>query len=377
VPANGDSSPIAEWTPPAGWSFSALPERFKPGTAISADDAVAEIHARWLMTPRGDLRGRTPRDVLVEKRGHIDWDLQDRGVQWSFTGACPPALSETSAAFRRGGFGTHENVLYYELVRHLVWSCWQRVVEAPGPAAEVAAWLRQVQETWLGEPDWEDLSGRTPAEVICMERQRIPMTATHAEAIIDEDCPLCQMAADGPGPMFWHLDGCNMDDDFPFSLYCRTRQEWEDKQRQQEEFNRQFDEQQRCRQDVLQADLPGSEPAEGESIWKRSFSAPSPNDGPWVTVFGIGCRLAELVVDLKASPDGAAAVKSLGRHFGNLRSAVDDPSAALLEPVTERFVQELHDVADAQSELAAKCADLARELRELAAALSADDDVPF
>ena len=62
-------------------------------------------------------------------RSHVDWDLQDRGVQWSFTSACPPALSETSAAFRRGGFGTHENVLYYELVRHLVWSCWQRVVE--------------------------------------------------------------------------------------------------------------------------------------------------------------------------------------------------------------------------------------------------------
>ena len=56
-------------------------------------------------------------------------------------------------------------------------------------------------------------------------------------------------------------------------------------------------------------------------------------------MFGIGCRLAELVVDLKASPDGLAVVKSLGRHFGNLRSAVDDPSAALLEPVTERFLE--------------------------------------
>ena len=176
-------------------------------------------------------------------------------MQWSFTGACPPSLSETSAAFRRGGFGTHENVLYYELVRHLVESCWDRVGEPADPAAEkgtapvcrngpkagtdakrwsshkgglspkpspdeLAAWLRGVQETWLGEPDWEDLSGRTPAEVIRMERQRIPMTATHDEALIDEDCPLCQMAADGPGPMFWHLDGCNMDQDFPFSIYC-------------------------------------------------------------------------------------------------------------------------------------------------------------
>ena len=124
------------------------------------------------------------------------------------------------------------------------------------------------------------------------------------------------------GPMFWHLDGCNMDDDFPFSLYCRTRQEWEDKQRQQEEFDRQFDEQQRCRQERLAGRPAGERTGRGESVWKRSFSDPGPNEGPWVTVFGIGCRLAELVVNLKTSPDGLAVVKSLGRHFGNLRSAV-------------------------------------------------------
>jgi hypothetical protein len=80
---------------------------------------------------------------------------------------------------------------------------------------------------------------------------------------------------------------------------------------------------------------------------------------------------------LKTLPESAATVKSLGRHFGNLRSAVDGPSAALLEPVTERFVQELHETADARPELAAKCADLGSELRELAAALDPDDDIPY
>ena len=50
-------------------------------------------------------------------------------------GECPPPLSHESAAFRFGGFGTHENVVYYDLVRHLVWECWERVVE---PAADVA-----------------------------------------------------------------------------------------------------------------------------------------------------------------------------------------------------------------------------------------------
>ena len=37
--------------------------------------------------------------------------------------------------------------------------------------------------------------------------------------------------------------------------------------------------------------------------------------------------------------------------------------------MTERFLEELHEVADARPDLAAKCADLDRELRELAAAL--------
>ncbi len=384
VSANDDSPPGGEWTPPTGWSLEMLPERFGAGRTISSDDAVAEIHARWLMTPRDDLGGRTPRDVLVEKRDHLAWDLQDRGVQWSLLGACPPALSQTSAAFRCGGFGTHENVLYYELVRNLVWSCWQRVVEPAAEmaastesSAEVEAWLRQVQDAWLSEPDWDHLGGRTPAEVIRCERERIPMICTRGEAIIDEDCPLCQMAADGQQPMFWHLDGCNMDDDFPFSLNCRTRQEWEEEQREREEFSRKFNEEWKCRQDILEADLPGSERTGGESIWKRSYSAPGVSDQrPWIRLFGIGCRVAELVVDLKSSPETAVLAKSLGRHFGNLRSAVADPSAALVEPVTERFCQELQEAADARPDLAAKCADLDTELREFADTVNRDD-APF
>ena len=40
----------------------------------------------------------------------------------------------------------------------------------------------------------------------------------------------------------------------------------------------------------------------------------------------------------------------------------------LLEPVTERFRQELHELAEVRPDLAAKCADLDHELRKLAAA---------
>jgi hypothetical protein len=363
-----------------------LPERAKPGEPVNSSDAVAEIHARWLMTPREDLLGRSPRDVLLDKSDHLVWDLQDRCQQWSMLGACPPPLSRESAAFRFGGFGTHEIVLYYELVRHLVWKCWKRVVEpaadaapAASPTADVLSWLRQAQEQWLSEPDWEDLSGRTPAAVIRCERERIPMACSGKEAMVDDDCPLCQMLGESSQPMFWHLDGCNMDDDFPFSIYCRTRQEWEEKQREREEFNRKFDEEWKQKQAESQDALPGGDETGSPSIWTQSFSNPDANDeSPFVRLFGIGCHVAELGSDLKKLPDTRALAESLNRQFGNLRSALEDPSASLLPAVVERFCQELGAAAEARADLAEKCADLERQLREFAASASGEeDDIPF
>jgi len=39
-------------------------------------------------------------------------------------------------AFRYGGFGTHELVKYYDLVRELLWSCWEQLEElADSPQA--------------------------------------------------------------------------------------------------------------------------------------------------------------------------------------------------------------------------------------------------
>ena len=117
----GDVSPDGTWTPPQGWSLQALPERAKPDAPPSARDAAAEIHARWLMTPREDLQGRTPREVLLAGQGHIEWDLQDRGHQWSMLRECPPGIAVDSAAYRLGGFGAHE---YLHVLRSGAASHW-------------------------------------------------------------------------------------------------------------------------------------------------------------------------------------------------------------------------------------------------------------
>ena len=132
---------------------------------------------------------------------------------------CPPGLDESSFAFRYGGFGTHELVKYYDLVRELLWSCWDRLVElgktqpaTNGPesltvgdflTSEVPR-LESVRDEWLDTPDPE-CHGRTPRSIIDRERARLPEGMSGHDAIVDPDCPCCQMMADMPGPVFWHL----------------------------------------------------------------------------------------------------------------------------------------------------------------------------
>ncbi len=115
--------------------------------------------------------------------------------------------------------------------------------------------LEQARTDWLEQPNL-DFSGRTPANIIDNERRRLPQAMSAAEIMIDEDCDLCRMSAMeaemGFGPTFWHLDGCNMEDEFAFSHY-RTVEEWEAEQRRWEEFNREFEQKQAERERRLAA----------------------------------------------------------------------------------------------------------------------------
>ncbi|MBN1566993.1 MAG: hypothetical protein JXA73_04045 [Acidobacteria bacterium] len=192
------------------------------------EDPVAEIHAKWLMTPRDDLRGLPPREILLMKREDIDYDMQWREMHWSRLKEPAPCLKKESHAYRFAGFGTHEIVIYYDLVRMLIENCWERMREGqeisiPGKIAR----LEQVKTEWLDSPDPEH-GGKSPSCLIECERIRLPWLSSEDDFPYDDDCPLCQdLAKEKFGPGFWHLDGCNMDDDFAFS-FCRTREEWEE-----------------------------------------------------------------------------------------------------------------------------------------------------
>jgi hypothetical protein len=54
-------------------------------------------------------------------------------------------------------------------------------------------------------------------------------------------------------------------------------------------------------------------------------------------------------------------------------------SASLLEPVVDRFCLELEAAAQSRPDLAAKCADLERQLRQFVpvADVTGEDDLPF
>jgi hypothetical protein len=372
---------------PASLSDEAITPKTWPGQEEYGSpfyDTLKEIHAAWLLTPRADLGGACPRAVAQEQRNHLTWDLQDRCQQWSMMRRCPPGLDKSSHAYRYGGFGIHELVLYYEMVRELLWSCWDGLeAQANGPgfgaltvgdflATEVER-LEKARDHWLDSPG-EDCHGHTPRSVIERERARLPEGMSGREAMHDPDCPCCQMMADLPGVGFWHLDGCNMDEGFAFDIYRRTREEWDDEERKREEWDRRFEAERKERERLGITNSMSPEPG---SVWSRSFNVADTADVPFgIRVFGVGCRLAELIVGLRAGCDrdnvpaeAQQHIDQLNRDFGNLREilATNDSSLALalVDPVLDRFAETLATVATARPDLAEQCESLTEEVREL------------
>jgi hypothetical protein len=248
--------------------------------------AITTIHATWLLTPRDDLRRKSPRQAMLEKQDFIDFDLHTRCLQWTFQGEGPPCLAPDSFAYRFAGFGTHEWVVYYDLVRHLLWAALElRSAPGPGSAADrgssptvregvistssndvdtLVRKLEQIKTDWLENSN--EYEGRVPAIIIDNERRRLPQAANATELLIDEDCECCRMLAReaemGFGPTFWHLDGGNMDDGFAFSHYL-TIEEWEAENQRYEALTREFEKERAERQQRI---------ARGELIDEPSFS---------------------------------------------------------------------------------------------------------
>ena len=247
-------------------------------SAITEDEAmqaalgkeISAIHARWLLTPRSDLRNQSPREVLLAKQDFVDFDLHTRSLQWSLLNEGPPCLAVDSFAYRFAGFGTHEWVIYYDLVRLMIHS-----LVGSGQGQELLARLEQIKTEWLESPQ-DDFDGHIPAILIDNERKRLPQALLPHDMIIDDDCPVCRAFGDETSPLgmgvgFWHLDGSNMDDDFAFSHY-QKREDWEAENRRREEFALECDRKWQERQDRI---------ARGETPEPDPFFDPKPVGEGW------------------------------------------------------------------------------------------------
>jgi hypothetical protein len=186
-----------------------------------------------------------------------------------------------------------------------------------------------------------------------------------------------------------------MDDDFAFDFYCRTLEDREKKERDDAEFDREYEARraERERLGVSSCD-PKDDLANG--AWSRSFSIGDQADVPvGVRVFGIGCHLAEVIVGLRdgrerdsVDPRVQHHIDQLNRDFGNLRDVLQNGdvslSESLLDPMIQRFIESLEDVAEFRSELAEQCHSVTDELHSLKDPPakvpdweSGDFDVPF
>jgi hypothetical protein len=318
--------------------------------------SVTEIQDWWLLTPRADLRGKTPREVLLTHRRVIDGDVQDQGEIWSLLGRCPPGLPLRAHAYRYAGFGTQEIILYHELVAVLLCEIERRIGEQP-PAdlrREITR-LEQFQQEWMHQPQ-SDLYDQSPAALIARERARLPAVIPKGHEQLDHDCPLCRMMADSGQPMIWQLDNYLLEQRFSTSL-CASRAEWEQNQAEMDEPNPVQD-------PAGPAALP-SGLADDRRVWQNSFTNMAsladmpPGEAANVMLFAVGGHLAELVHDLRARPADDELVEALHIRFDELRVVVKDQrELCTVRGAIGEFAEALHDTARLCSELSDKCRDL-------------------
>lgn len=326
------------------------------------EEPTQQLQEYWLLTPRDDLQEKTPRQVLLEKRHFIDGDIQDQGQTWSLTGHCPPGLAPSSHAYRFGGFGSHEIILYHEIVAYLLLECERRV--RSGVNLDLGAEVRhleQLQQEWLHQPH-QALYDQSPAAMIARERARLPAVVPKGHADEHNDCPICRMMFDNGQPMIWQLDNCALDHCFATSFYD-TFEEWQEAQQEWEVMR--HDVEQRDRADSSD----GVEADDQMNVWQRShtnmqfFENMPPLEACGVMMFSIGGHMAELIDDLKPNEDAVLLCRQLHEQFDDLHVVLKEQEDVwMIQSAISSFGVVLQNVSRLREDLVAKCADLEEKL---------------
>ncbi|MGB7324811.1 MAG: hypothetical protein WBD31_08055, partial [Rubripirellula sp.] len=350
------------------------------------------VHRDWLMTPREDLGGRTPRELL---HGATDWiEKVTWGQRMRFEDGGPMiAAPDNWDGFETAPMGSQEMCLYFDLCRELLDAAWSFVAERREPSGEssatvpggsrravkieeLAQFLRDVKDDWLSS-SFE--GGSPPSFIIACDRRKVPrgagvaiegISGVQSEQHIDDcDCPICEMMADGMfGVGFARIDGhhLELDDEFAFSMH-QTREAWEEQQREFEEMSAEMDRKWAEREAKGETDDPFA------SAWSGMG-----DDGPIPGDTGGFMKMAFMVAEIVSELEGLNAphenIKSLNECFAEYRRSEYDQRAALASALKAN----LQSLADRFPSLVARSADLQSRIDEAERAFAiSDDDFPF
>lgn len=349
------------------------------------------VHRDWLMTPRAELEGKMPRQLLHGAsvwNGQVSW-----GQQMRYQDGNPViAIPNTWPGFDRAPMGLEEICLYFDLCRAVIEAGWHWCESDLGKTlmedrelanAELSKTLQMFKHDWLAG-SFE--GGSAPSFIIACDRRRVPrgsgVEIQGIEGVQSEqhlancDCPICEMMAEGMlGISFCHIDGhhLEMDNEFAFSL-CETREEWEAQQQEELEFMEGMDRQQSHWEAEEERQRSDAENTLGSAWSGPNVDQPIPGDSRGHLKMAF--LLTEIISELKAQDSPSEQIQRVNQAFVEYRKC-DVPE---LVKVAEHLKNELQEIASNYPNLTSKSADFQSRIDEaIRLAQFHDDDsgTPF
>jgi len=343
-----------------------------------------EVHRDWLLTPRDDLGGLMPRQMLHGAHEWIDRLVQAQRLRFDDGGEIVAAPDDVFG-YETAPMGSEEMVIYFDLCRELIVAAWswceadetkRKLNKGENCQPALAEFLRGVKADWLASP-FE--GGSPPSFIIECSRRRVPRGAgvpivgiserETEQHVTDCDCPICEMMADGMfGAAFAHLDGhhLDLDDEFAFSMH-ETREAWEEQQREFEEMSAAIERKRAEREAAGE-----TEPDEFASVWTGHVTdEPIPGDtrGHMKLAF----LLAEIVAVLQSLNAPRDDIRQLNANFTDFRTC----DAAELAESGRRLGNHLDSLANRYPDLISRVADFRSRIDERVRSSAIEDDMEF
>lgn len=342
-----------------------------------------QVHRDWLMTPRDDLGGRMPRQLLhgaIEWSDHVVSGQELRLMDGESVYAIPNDWSDFAVA----PMGSQEMCLYFNLCREVIEASWFWCVcedrkfepaDAMHSSRQLVSFLRSVSDAWL---DGSFEGGSSPSFIIECGRRRVPRgegivihgldEVQEEKHFIDCDCPVCRMMAEGMfGIGFTSIDGhhLELDNEFAFSKF-QTREEWEKEQKEYADFVAYLDskENERTAKGDTQDPL--------ASAWS-GIKTDEPLPGDELGYLQMAFMVAEIISELQVLGVAHEEIKELNECFAGYRQS--DEVVRLL--TATEFKAHLQALADRYPSLVSRSADLQSRIDESERIFADDSDDPF